>query len=258
MITLVTGLGLFTCCWLILYIDSVNQQHKAESLVRQLKELPFPSANFVQVRDFVLRHGGAPQQAPLPFSPPTTVGPYLDEHGKLAILSVYSSRAATACTAHDCILSIRIEPTISTFHPGIYRWGEFFYRDLHSLGLRPWMVNVTFEVREDKLQESRTMIAEITPRSDGNWEGLILYGYEVRSLAPSIKQGARYDYVVWFPHITGPPQEVLTTMFVAKPGAPLTRAFDINITCLMRPFRSCSGFGELAPSAWADYLTEKR
>ena len=51
--------------WLFLYLDSVYQRRRAESLFADLKSLDFATAGFPEVRDVVIRHGGKAYQRKL-------------------------------------------------------------------------------------------------------------------------------------------------------------------------------------------------
>ena len=43
--------------WLYLYIDSVYQRRRAESLFADLRSLDFSTAGFAEVRDIMIRNG---------------------------------------------------------------------------------------------------------------------------------------------------------------------------------------------------------
>jgi hypothetical protein len=62
------------------------------------------------------------------------------------------------------------------------------------------------------------------------------------------------DYEVKRPHVTGGiPGDALASHVAISPGAPVQRAFDVNLDCVARILAGCKDAGELAPSAWADY-----
>jgi hypothetical protein len=46
-------------CWLFLHFDSVHQRRRAERLFADLRAFPYESADFTQVRDFSVHHGGS-------------------------------------------------------------------------------------------------------------------------------------------------------------------------------------------------------
>jgi hypothetical protein len=51
--------------WLFLYIDSVYQRRRAESLFADLRSLDFSTAGFAEVRDIMVRNGGRAVQLDL-------------------------------------------------------------------------------------------------------------------------------------------------------------------------------------------------
>lgn len=222
--------GFLLLSWVWLYFDSVHQRRKAESLIVDLKTFQFASAGFLDVRELAIRHGGR-ASAPLVQRMP-------------------------ACTAQDCTFEIWIKTGMTRF-PLENKAEEFLYRVLPYLGIRSWMLYSMFVVSGGKLQESRTTIGEERWGRSGSYEGLIPFGYEVVSVPLSDSFDPRYDYAVGFPHVTGPPSNVLRARVVRTPDAPMLRAFDIDLSCLSSVFRDCRGFDELAPSAWADFLARK-
>ena len=130
---------------------------------------------------------------------------------------------------------------------------ELLYATLPFLGIRSWIFDSMLEVRGDKLQGSRTIVAEGRWGTSDSYQGLIPFGYEVVSVPVSDWRDTTYDYRVGFPHITGPPANILKARVAQTPFASMQRVFDVHLSCLSAVFRDCRGFDELAPSAWADY-----
>jgi hypothetical protein len=222
-ITLFATLVLLSCCWIYLYVDSLQQRRKAEFLISELKNFPFPTATFTDVRDFAIRHGGV---------------------------------ALPECTPQDCAFKVeipagldRIALAVQTSFTG--RAAEVLYRVARCLGVRSWNIWSFFFVRSDRLYDSTTAVFEARRGRCYSYTGLIAWGYEVRSLGSAYTPTRGYS--VGFPHTDGPPANVLTTSFSQVPEAATGRAFDIKLECFTTILHDCRGFGELAPSAWADY-----
>jgi hypothetical protein len=95
-------LAVFSFCWLCLYVDSVRQRQKAESLFADLKSFPFASADFSQVREFVLRHDGTAMQEFPPSHFPGLSLPFPDSQGRMNFRLI-----PTAPTAHPEIAVLR-------------------------------------------------------------------------------------------------------------------------------------------------------
>src|SRR5579862_914317 len=123
--------------WLFLYIDSVYQRRRAESLFADLRSLDFSTAGFTEVRDIMVRNGGRATQRPWP-----------------------------TCTPEGCMFELWIVIEV----PRIHRSGAagflsdnvpFLYDALPYIGVRSWFVTARFEVRNGKLQRSQTAAWEI-------------------------------------------------------------------------------------------------
>src|SRR5258705_8449837 len=67
-----TLVGVLALGWLWLYLDSLQERHRAEHLIADLKSFPFATAGFPEVRELANRYGGtAVQSFPvLQFLPP--------------------------------------------------------------------------------------------------------------------------------------------------------------------------------------------
>ncbi len=252
-------LTVFACCWFWLYFDSTYQRRKAERFIADLKSFPFATAGFREVRDLSSRNGGAGLQQ---FPPrwPVPGAPSRESWGTMNIqlgdLNLPLVQTGPLCTAQDCTFDIWIKARLARLPlPG---WAaEALYATLPYLGIRAWVIYARFEVRGGKLDRSRTTVGELRHGTSGPYEGLIPFGYEVVSTADFDPVDRSYDYDVGFPHITGPPSNVLSARIAQRLDAPMQRAFDIDLRCLTAAFHSCSGFGELVPSAWSDYLVQK-
>ncbi len=222
----------FSCSWLSLYFDSIYQRQKAERFISDLRSFPFATAGFVEVRDLAIRHGGtALQSAPqhLPFT----------------------------CTVRDCTFEVSVKPRILRL-PLEGRAAELLYSTLPYCGIRPWSVFASFEVSDGRLARSRTAIGQLRRGRLGGYEGLLPIEYAVstdRTATPYSNFGVRGDeYVVGPPTaITGPPEELWTAWVLQTTDAPMRRAFDVDLRCFTSVLRGCTGFRELAPSAWVDH-----
>ena len=247
-IVLPAVLVLLSCCWVSLYVDSMYQRRKTESLIVELQTFPFAAATFIDVRELAIRHGGTavqqfpPVQLPEPGWPPSV------SSGRVSI-PVVEPRGT--CTTRHCTFEIWTRTGLTRL-PLTGRAAELLYTTAHYVGIRSWVVYSRFEVSNNRLDESRTTIGELRLGRCDSRTGLITWGYEIVSHPAGSYQDV-YNYSVGFPHVTGPPSNVLLTRFSQVPGAPTARAFDIKLECLTTVLHDCRGLGELAPSAWADY-----
>lgn len=216
--------------WLFLYIDSVYQRRRAESLFADLRSLDFSTAGFTEVRDIMVRNGG------------TTM----------------KRRDQDTCTPRDCYFVLQIMSQLPRI-PLLGRKAIFLYTILPYIGVRSWVVGASFEVRDGKLYMSGMGVWEYRmERVD--WSPYrqmvpLTYGVETQRDAASFKNGpcSSQEYQVWVSHgVFKFPSEGLDTCVVQSAGTSVKRAFDVHLSCLNNPFRNCR-FDELAPSAWADY-----
>jgi hypothetical protein len=218
--------------WLYLYFDSVRQRRRAEQVLSDLIVFPFATADFALVRDITLRHGGGPIRSNL-------------------------EQVSGTCTPRDCEFEVSILPAETR----LLRDQKRFLRALdltgQYLGFHPWMVTVTFTVRDGSLQHSRTTVEQERIGRSGDYSGRILISYTAhtdRTATPySHAEYPGSDYAVTRPHVTGGPTDVLQVWTVPKPSGAWKRAFDIHLDCLTAVLRGCVDFRGLAPSAWADY-----
>jgi hypothetical protein len=248
--------GLWTFSWFCLYLDSIHERRRAEHLIADLKSFPFSTAGFVEVRDFVNRHGGVPilQFPNLEFPPPGL--PQTDEHGhvQMPVVGQYST-----CTVQDCRFEIAVKPRVWRIWSILmnYRTPSWFGSALVNSGIRPWVAGADFEIKDGMLLESRTAVAQLKRAKFGSYDGLAPLGYSVRCRSHSKSGEQNGDSIVFRPHITGGFTDALIARVIQTPDAPMRRAFDINLHCFTAIFRACSGLDELAPSAWADYQAGK-
>jgi len=127
-------LAAFSFYCLCLYVDSIRQRQKAESLFADLKSFPFASANFSQVREFVLRHDGAAMQEFPPSHFPGLSFPSPDSQGKMNFRLIPT---APTCTPRDCSFEIWIRPGLLR-HTLSYRYEMPLLYTLAYIGIRPW------------------------------------------------------------------------------------------------------------------------
>lgn len=220
------SLILFLCGWLGLYLDSVYQRRKAERFLSDLRSFPFASARFNDVRDLVARHGGVSTQGSPPHFPP-------------------------ACTARGCTFMVEIRHPLAAF---VGRQNsELLYSSLPYFGIRPWIVYSDFEVVGDRLESSTTQIAQLRRGQLGTYEGLLPIMYQVQIDRHLDMNIGNAGYAVGPPDgIEGPPQEVWLAWVPLTNDAPVSRALDLDLRCFTAVFRGCTGYQELAPSAWTD------
>ena len=215
--------------WLFLYIDSVHQRRRAEAFVADLRSLDFSTAGFPEVRDIMLRNGG------------TTT----------------KRRAQDTCTPRDCYFALQIMSKLPRI-PLYGRKAIFLYTILPYIGVRSWVINASFEVRDGKLYMGGMSVWEYRmERVKWNvyWLVPLSYGVETQRDAASFQYRPcrGQEYQEWVDHgIMKMPANRLETCVVQSAGVPVKRAFDVHLRCLNNPFRNCR-FDELAPSAWADY-----
>ena len=214
------------CSWVALYVDSIRQRPKAERFLSDLRSFPFASAGFVEVRDLATLNGGAglqelPQRFPL------------------------------SCTIRDCTFEVWIKHPLLQLPLKPPTW-ELFYSTLPYFGVRPWVVYSQFEVKDGKLSSSVTKVGQLRRGRLKTYEGLLPIEYEVWTDRPETLDLGGAEYSVGPPSaITGPFEELWIARVPQVPDAPVSRAFDIDVRCFTSILRGCTGFRELAPSAWA-------
>lgn len=251
--------------WLFLYFDSVYQRRKAEALFADLKSLDFATAGFSEVRDIMIRNGGAAMQRRLLPRFPDLGVPVVDNNGNVT----FPRRPQTTCTPRDCWFQLHI----MTLLPRIPLQGRkaiFLYTALPYVGIRSWGVGAEFEVRDGKLYGSSTGVFEYRMEHvDYNaYRQLIPLEYgvgtrrdaasDVYSSPAACWPGRNQDYRVYVSHgVFKFPADELATCVVQSAQAATKRAFDVHLSCLNNPFRNCR-FDELAPSVWADYSARDR
>ena len=262
--------------WLFLYIDSVYQRRRGESLFADLRSLDFSTAGFAEVRDIMIRNGGTAIQrdlvqrlhdspgTPLPPSPVPQFRPNApvnwlppDPHRNLVF-----NRPGPTCTPQNCTFLLQTMTWLARYAPGpgIALSGKerLLYTALPYIGVRSWGVGAIFRIRNGKLDTSQTVVAEYRmERLDpSGYRYLVPLGYDVgtRSDAASFELECRnfsQDDRVYVSHWRSL-ENMLTTCVLQSARVPVKRAFDVHLRCFNNLFRRCS-FDELAPSAWADY-----
>jgi hypothetical protein len=210
--------------WLFLYIDSVYQRRRAESLFADLRSLDFSTAGFAEVRDTMIRNGARP---------------------------------GATCTPQNCTFRLQIMSRVPRI-PLPDRTAILFYATLPYIGIRWWVVYAQFDVRDGKLERSDAGVWEYRMERvdhDAYRERAFGYGVMTQKDAASFKHGpcSSQEYQVWVNHGGFKlPIYALDTCVVQSAGIPVKRAFDVHLRCLNGLFRSCR-FDDLAPSVWADY-----
>jgi hypothetical protein len=247
-----------SCGWLLLYLDSVRQRHKAERFVADLKSFPFATAGFFEVRELANRYGGAPViQSPILQLPQYAIT-VLNPAGKVSIL--LTQGGPFTCTARECTFNIAIQPQVMELPLG-YRAEQLLFTGLAYSGVQPWAVHARFEISGGKLKSSWASIAqlrtELVRSNSGIHKELIPFEYEIESADDPVTFPSTGGYRVGFPHVTGGPARILLARVPQTADAPTQRAFDVDLRCLTAVFRSCRGFDELAPSAWVDYKVQR-
>jgi len=211
--------------WFFLYIDSVYQRRRAESLFADLRSLDFSTAGFAEVRDIMIRNGARP---------------------------------GATCNPQNCMFRLQIMTRLPRL-PLQGRKAIFFYTTLPYIGIRSWVFGAEFKIQNGKLYTSSTGAWEYRmERIDSSGYRYLVplgYGIETRRDAASFEYGpcSGQDYEVWVSHGAFKfPANELSTCVVQSAQAATKRVFDVHLSCLNNPFRNCR-FDELAPSAWADY-----
>lgn len=215
-------LVLIVCSWLFLYLDSIHQRRRAESLIGDLRSLDFATAGFSDIRDLVIRHGGVPP----------------------------------SCPGQDCTFIVWINTRLARLpFPLEKRTSELLYSALPYIGVRTWGLGAMFVVRNGKLERSQTFIAEnrIDRLEPDYPRRLIPFGYEVQTvLSDSACRGGHQGVTISHGHSVKFPVNMLHTCVLQAATTSTKRAFDMNLRCLNGIFRGCR-FEDLSPSAWADY-----
>ena len=239
--------------WLFLYLDSVYQRRRAEALFADLKSLDFETAGFPEVRDIMIRYGAHAMQSQLLPRLPDLGDPMIDDRGNVT----FTLRHWPFCTPRNCTFQLQIMTRLPRI-PLIGRTAEFFYTTLPYIGVRSWVAYAQFEVRNGKLDTSKTGVGEIRmERLDSSkYRHDVFLGYQVQTWRESVDpvpRCAKQDYLVRISHGSVHfPANALDACVLQSAGIPVKRAFDVHLRCLNSLFRSCR-FDELAPSAWADY-----
>ena len=241
--------------WLFLYLDSVYQRRRADSIFADLKSLDFSTAGFAEVRDIVIRYGGHGIQRELLPRFPDFGDPMVDDHGNVT----FTQRSWSTCIPRDCTFRLWIMTRWPRIPLVEDRTAEFFYTTLPYIGVRSWVVYAQFDVRNGKLHRSDTGVKEYRMErvNYSAYRQFVPRGYDVatRRDAASFEYGpcSSQDYQVYVFHgVFKFRQKALVTCVVQSARVSVKRAFDVHLRCLNSLFRSCR-FDELAPSAWADY-----
>jgi hypothetical protein len=213
--------------WLYLYFDSLYQRRKAERVLSALPLFPFTTADFVEVRDFALRYGGGP------------IGSNLEQ-------------TQDGCTPRNCDFEITMIPADTKLLRDQRQLFPILDSMDQSVGLHPWAVTVTFNVRDGHLLHTRTAVEQGRVAKSGNYTGPVEISYRV-DLDRIATPFSGSDYALTRPHVTGGPEDVLQACLVPTAAGRWKRAFDIRLDCLTAVLRGCVDFRGLAPSAWADY-----
>jgi hypothetical protein len=247
-----------SCSWLLLYLDSVHQRHKAERLLNELKSFPFATAGFFEVRELANRYGGtAVLQSPILQLPRYGITLH-DPRGKVEISA--NQGGPFTCTVRECTFNIAIQPRVIEL-PLRYRAEQLLSTGLAYSGVQSWSLYARFEVSDGRLKRSWTSIgqlrSELVRSNSGIDKELVPFEYEVESTDDPVTFSSTGGYRVGVPYITGGPAHILLARLPQTTDAPTQRAFDVDLRCLTAVFRSCRGFGELAPSAWADYRVRR-
>jgi hypothetical protein len=251
---LVLVFTVFVLAWLWFYLDSLHERRRAEHLISGVKSFPVSTAAFPEVRDFVTRYGGTSVQQFQPLNP-STPGLPVEGHAEIPPL-----RTGPTCTAQDCAFEISVRPLLYR----LWLAGGFgsVSSGLAHLGLRPWAVLVTLKVKDDRLWEIYTSVAQCTRVEFGSTENLLPLGYAVMcdSKANAVAKGRpthEYD-VGLMNNVTGLAGRLLAAHLAQPTPPPVQRAFDIHLGCFTRIMHECDGFSEIAPSAWADYQLQEQ
>ena len=239
------------CTRLSLFAESVYQRRKAEALIAGLKTFPFASAKFVEVREFVLKHGGHPVQQSLPFTPRVSGIARLGQDRKTIIPFDITQ---PACTDRDCEFEVRIANDAYRLLY-LYSSTRVFTGVLLKVGIRPWVLEAHFSVADGMFKGSRILVGQIRSSPSNDLKGLEPIGYIVNTIARADVEKA---YTVGLRDtVVHSSSFELIAQFARTESAPARRAFDIDLHCLTVVRRPCTSFAELAPSAWADHLREQ-
>ena len=247
-LTFLVLVSVLLCVWLLLYFDSALQERRAESLIADLKQFPFATATFTEVREFAIRHGGTTIQSFPPELPGIGVPAPPDTQRKVVFPVV---RTEPACTEEDCTFQLWIRAGLAKGRL-TGETAEFWYSVAHLLHIRSWSVYSRFHVHSGRLEDSTTAVVELRTARCYSYNGLIVWGYEANSYRADNYHGY-YPWSAGFPHVTGPPSNVLDAQLPQRVDAPTQLAFDIHLNCLNNVLSDCRDIRQLAPSAWAAY-----
>jgi hypothetical protein len=255
---IVAVLVLLSCSWLVLYLDSVYQRQMAEIMLSDLKLLPFETAGFAEVRDFVNRHGGTViQQFPnVRFLPPPLPQPPRQGHWEMSLSSI----AGPICTYRDCALEISYEPYLYRLVAASYLSYPSFANEINHIGFCPWLVTARFQIVDGKLWDSQVRADQIKHSKWDSFEGFdeLIYDVSIHSVRHGLTIGETPGYWVGVPTRTGGSRssEFLTSWHVQPSNVPISRSINLDLHCFTVVSRRCTGISEIAPTAWADYQQE--
>jgi hypothetical protein len=169
--------------WLFLYLDSVYQRRRAESLFADLKSLDFSTAGFPEVRDIMIRYGGHAMQSQLQPRLPDLGDSMIDDRGNVT----FTLRHWPFCTPRDCTFLLQIMTRLPRI-PLIGRTADLFYTTLPYVGVRSWGAYAQFEVRNGELYASKTGVREIRMEKldSSKYRHEVFLGYEVQTWHESV------------------------------------------------------------------------
>ena len=128
--------------WLFLYLDSVYQRRRADSLFADLKSLDFSTAGFAEVRDIMIRNGARP---------------------------------GSTCSPQNCTFRLQIMSRVPRI-PLPDRTAILFYATLPYIGIRWWVVYAQFDVRDGKLDRSDAASFKHGPCSSQEYQVWVDHG----------------------------------------------------------------------------------
>lgn len=158
---------LLILCWIFLYGDSIYQRRKAEKVLHDLKSFPFATANFVEVREFVIAHGGSPNNSELVYRAPNMGAVPPDETGVGHV--VFYREDGGPCTPQNCTFQVVIRNGF--WLEAEHDWLRRLAVDFDGFGVRPWVTYLRLEVSAGRLNSTSITVASGVAASWNEWTG---------------------------------------------------------------------------------------
>lgn len=221
--------------WLALYFDSLRHGPKAAYLLADLQQLSFQHTDLAAARHLSAQHDGA-------------------------------AFGDNNCTLASCDFVIHVTPAITRLIRATGNARHDFTPLFAALGLRPWSLTASLNVRNDRLthmsiaavqarfDKPLEYFADINHNPDADPKPAAQPGNKPApkpgakpSGKPAVKPAAPPAFTIVHPQATEPPADVTQVWSVSDPDRTWRRAFDLDLTCFLTVFEGCRDTQQLAP-----------